>query len=212
MLREYVDKFNYVLNYSNIPLLLYAATSDTFVPPYHSENLRTSLLAAYPSAPVTLNTFAGDHTTPVPGGSAAILQWLGTHTLAAPPGQFHVVTDEATTFWWLQVTQRTAAERFTEIQAAIGPNNTLVMNVVDEYGVDLSLDLAAAGLPSAERYAVEDLFVDAAEFENRSEDPSAGRLAIGVNAGSHRITTYPGQTPFPWLRWSCSTALAATRV
>lgn len=197
MLREFVDKFNYVLNYSSIPLLMYAATNDTFVPPYHSENLRTSILAAYPSAPVTLVSFDGNHDTPVPGGPAAIIQWLAGHVLGAPPSQFHAVTDESTTLWWIGVAQRSGLERFTELQAAVGPNNTLVMQVIDDAGIDLSLDLAAASLPSAERYAVEDLFIDEAQFANRSEDPSAGRLAIGIDAGSHRITTYPGQTPLP---------------
>ena len=197
MLRDFVDQFNYAMNYSNTPLLLYAATGDTFVPPYHAENLRTSILALYPAAAVTLTTFAGDHNTPPPGGPAATLQWLATHVLAPPPSQFHVVTDESTTFWWMDVTQRGALERFTELAAAVGPNNTLVMRTIDDAGLDLSLDLAAAHLPSAERYAVEDLYIDAATFANRSQDPVAGQLAIGVDAGSRRIVTYPGQTPLP---------------
>ena len=134
MLREYVDTFNYVTNYEFIPLRLYAATEDTFVPLYHAVNLNTSILAAYPTAPVTLTTFPGDHATPVPGGPAGIIQWLGTHVLGAPPTQFNVVTDENTTLWWTAITQRTSAERFTQVRAAIGSNNTVVMNVVDEVG------------------------------------------------------------------------------
>ena len=197
MLRDFVDKFNYVMNYSNTPVLLYAATGDTFVPPYHAENLRASILAAYPAATVTLTSFAGTHDTPAPGGPAATIQWLSGRVLAPPPSQFHVVTDESTTFWWVDVTQRTALERFTELAAAVGPNNTLVVRTIDDAGLDLSLDLAAANLPSAERYAVEDLHIDAASFANRSEDPATGKLAIGVDAGSHRILTYPGQTPLP---------------
>lgn len=197
MLRDYVDQFNYVMNYSNTPVLLYAATGDTFVQPYHSENLRASILAAYPAATVTLTSFAGDHDTPVPGGPAATIQWLSGRVLAPPPSQFHVVTDESTAFWWMGVTQRTALGRFTELEAAIGPNNTLVVRTIDDAGLDLSLDLAAANLPSAERYAVEDLNIDVASFANRSEDPVAGKLAIGVEAGSHRVLTYPGQTPLP---------------
>lgn len=197
MLRDFVDKFNYVLNYSNTPVLLYAAAGDTFVPPYHSENLRTSILAAYPAATVTLTAFDGNHDTPVPGGPAATIQWLSGRVLAPPPSQFHAVTDESTAFWWMGVTQRTALERFTEVEAVVGPNNTLVVRTIDDAGLDLSLDLAAAGLPAAERYAVEDLHIDAASFANRSEDPAAGKLAVGVDAGSHRILTYPGQTPLP---------------
>ena len=83
------------------------------------------------------------------------------------------------------------------MRAVIGSDNTVVINVVDEEGVDLSLDLAAAGLPAAERYAVEDVDVDQATFSNRSVDPIAGSLPIGVDAGSHRVLTYPGQTPLP---------------
>ena len=197
MLREYVDTFNYVTNYELIPLRLYAASEDTFVPLYHAVNLNTSILAAYPTAPVTLTTFPGDHATPVPGGPAGIIQWLGTHVRGAPPTQFNAVTDENTTLWWVNVTQRTNVERFTQVRTVIGSNNTVVMNVVDEEGVDLSLDLAAAGLPAAERYAVEDVDVDQATFGNRSVDPVAGSLPIGVDAGSHRVTTYPGLTPLP---------------
>lgn len=197
MLREFVDKFNYVMNYSVTPLMLYVANSDTFVPAYHAENLKTSILNLYPSAPVTLSAFDGTHDTAVPGGPAAVLQWLGGHTLPASPRQFHVLTDESTTFWWLGVTQQTTAERFTEVQAALGADNTLVLQVIDDYGLDLVLDLAAAGLPSAERYAVEDLDVDGAQFSNGSLDPVAGKLTVSVEAGSHRIVLYPGQTPLP---------------
>ena len=119
MLREFVDKFNYVINYSSDSAAACTRpTDDTFVPLYHSENLKTSILAAYPSAPVTLTTFPGDHDTPVPGGPAGIIQWLGTHVLAAPPSQFNVVTDENTTLWWIE---RDSTHRRWSVSPSCGP-------------------------------------------------------------------------------------------
>jgi dienelactone hydrolase len=197
MLRDFVDRFNYVMNYSETPVLLYAATEDTVVPPFHAQNLRTSILALYPTATVTLTTFPGNHDTPVPGGPAATIQWLSSRVLGPPPSQFYAVTDENATFWWMEVAQRAALERFTEVAAAVGPSNTLVVRTIDDAGLDLTLDLAAANLPSAERYAVENLNIDQPGFANGSADPVAGQLAIGVEAGSHRIVAYPGQTPLP---------------
>lgn len=197
MLRNYVDKFNYVMNYETIPLLLYSATGDTFAPPYHSENLRASILRLYPSAPVTLHSFTGTHDTPLPGGPSAVIQWLGTHTLAATPTHFHMLTDENTTFWWLGLSQRGTLERFSEIQVVNGPNYNVVIQVVDDAGLDFLLNLPAGGLPGAERWVVEDLFVDEAQFSNRTEDPVSGKLTVGVNSGAHRLVLYPGQTPLP---------------
>lgn len=197
MLREYVGQFNYVHNYATLPLLMYSATDDVDVRPFHAENLRTSILALYPAAQVSIISFAGTHATPLPGGAAAVIEWLVGHTLAAAPDQFHVLTDENTDFWWLGIKQHTSSEHFTEVQAALGPDNTLVLQVVDDYGLDFVLDLVAAGLPNAERYAVEDLDVDGAQFSNRSVDPVAGKLMVSVEAGSHRIVLYPGQTPLP---------------
>lgn len=188
---------NYARNLTDTPLHIYHGTDDTTVPPHHSQDMYDAILAADPTAPVTLTTFPGDHATPVPGGNASIVAWLSNYTLGQPPSQLDVITDESTTLWWATLTQQGANERWSELQGGLGPDGRLFLRVFDPFGVDLTIDLAALGLSTTSRYVVEDLGVDEATFNAYGLMPNAGKLALTLGSGVHRLSIYPGQAPLP---------------
>lgn len=190
---------NYARNFGSTPLLVYKATQDTVVPPHHSQDMVDAILDFHPDAPTTLISFEGDHGTPTPGGTEAMISWLGQHQLAASPQQIDAITDESTTLWWLDLSQREQVDRWTEISGALPAQggSTLSLLVSDGQGVDLSIGLDELGLPATGGYVVEDLAVDVAEFEVATASAADKALAIALGAGTHRLRVYPGQTPLP---------------
>ena len=78
----------------------------------------------------------------------------------------------------------------------MGLNNTITLHVLDIYGADVQVDLAALGLPNT-RYIVEDLAVDQATYSAQALDPVGGKLTLSLSSGAHRLSIYPGQSPVP---------------
>ena len=164
--------------------------------PHHSQDMLAAIQAAAPAAPVSLVTFPGTHTTPIPGGATGILQWLGGFTRGSPPTQIDAITDTSTTIWWAELTQQGTQPRWSELRGGLGADNTLTLHVADTVGVSLAIDLAALGLPQS-RMIVEDLGIDQATFSVQAMDPTNGKLQLSLSAGAHRLTLYPGQAPLP---------------
>lgn len=187
---------SFARNLVHTPLLLYHATGDTTVLPRHSQEMFDAVRAAAPAAPVTLITFPGNHTTPVPGGKAAVVQWLGSHVLAAPPPTLDAITDTSTTLWWVQLTQQGTTERWTTVRGAVQPGNSVTLNTLDPAGLAVAVDVARLGLPQT-RYVVEDLAVDQAAFAAQAVDLDNGWVPFSLGPGAHRVTLYPGQAPLP---------------
>ena len=183
-------------NLGSTPLRIYQAQQDTVVFPHHSSDMLAAILAEHPAAPVTLTTFPGDHATPVPGGNASKLQWLAGFTRGQSPAQIEAISDTSATIWWVRLTQRGAQERWSEITGELAGNNTITLHVLDIYGVDVQVDLAALGLPNT-RYVVEDVAVDQATYSAQALDPVGGKLTLSLTSGAHRLSIYPGQSPLP---------------
>jgi predicted esterase len=188
---------NYARNLTHTPLHLYHGTDDTVVLPHHSQDMVDAILSYDSTAPVTLTTFLGGHDTPVPGGNADIVQWLGSHELGQVPFQIDAITDESTTFWWAQITQQGSTERWTELQGNLQSSSRLIIALNDPGGIDLTANLALLNLPQAIPYVSEILAIDQAEFSAESVTSSQGRITVGLGGGKHQVTLYPGQEPVP---------------
>ena len=120
---------SYARNFGHTPLRLYHGTEDTTVLPHHSEDMTATIRTAAPAAPVSLVTFPGDHTTPIPGGATGIIQWLSTTVRGTPPTQIEAITDTSTTIWWVDLTQQGTQPRWSEIRGSLGADNTLTLHV-----------------------------------------------------------------------------------
>lgn len=187
---------SFARNLVDTPLLLYHATGDTTVLPHHSQDMLDAVRAADPAAPVTLITFSGNHTTPVPGGTAGTVQWLGSHVRGAPPATLDAITDTSTTLWWAQITQQGTTPRWTTVRGAVASDSSVTMNMLDSAGLAAAVDVLSLGLPQS-RYVVEDLAIDQATFAAQTVELSNGWAPFSLSAGSHRVTLYPGQAPLP---------------
>lgn len=187
---------SFARNLAHTPLRIYHATGDTTVLPHHSEDMVAAVLAANPAAPLSYITFPGNHTTPVPGGKEAIVQWLAGFSLGAPPPAFDAITDTSTTLWWVRVTQQGASPRWTTVNGAVETGNALAVKLVDDAGLDVAVNVASLGLPQT-RTVVEDMAVDQATFSAQAVDLVAGEARFSLSSGAHHVTLYPGQTPPP---------------
>jgi len=187
---------SFARNFSATPLQLYHATGDTTVLPRHSQDMFDAVRAANPNAPVSLITFPGNHTTPVPGGKAALIQWLGNHVRGAPPTAIDAISDTSTTLWWVQLTQQGTAARWSTVQGAVTPDGSVQVRTVDPAGLAAAVDVASLGLPQS-RYVVEDLAMDQATFSAQAVDLVNGQAPFSLGPGAHRVTLYPGQAPLP---------------
>ncbi len=186
---------SFARNFSMTPLILYHATGDTTVLPRHAQDMVDAIRAAYPNAPVTLVTFPGNHTTPLPGGKEAVIQWLGSHVRGGPPAAIDAITDTSTTIWWADIGQHGTAPRWTTVTGTAA-NGSATIKPADAVGLDVALDVASLGMPQA-RFVVEDLAVDQATFSAQAVDAVNGRVVTALGAGAHRVTVYPGQAPLP---------------
>jgi dienelactone hydrolase len=187
---------SFARNLTHTPLRIYHATGDTTVLPRHSEDLVAAIQAARPDAPLSYLTFPGDHTTPIPGGKAAIIQWLSGYALSAPPVAFDAISDTSTTLWWVRIAQQAGAPRWTTVAAAQAAGNRLTVKLVDDVGLDVAAHVVSMGLPAA-RTVVEDLAVDQATFSAQAVDLVDGEARFGLGSGAHHVTLYAGQAPLP---------------
>lgn len=178
------------------PLRIYHATEDTTVLPHHSQDLLDAIRAWRADAPVSLVTFPGNHSTPIPGGRAAVVQWLSGFTRAAPPSTLDMITDTSTTLWWVEVDQQGPTPRWTTVRGVASPDQSIVLNLYDPQGLAVGIDLAGLSLPQTRR-VVEDLSVDQATFNAQAVDPANGWLRFTIDTGAHRLTLYAGQAPLP---------------
>ncbi|MFZ2487131.1 MAG: DNRLRE domain-containing protein [Anaerolineae bacterium] len=183
-------------NLVNTPLMVYHATGDTTVLPHHSTDLVAAIRSYRADAPVTYIPFDGNHTTPLPGGKAAVVQWLSSKVRGTPPTTLDAITDTSTTLWWVGVVQQEGEARWTTLTAALDADNTLTLHPIDTTGLTLNVDVGSLGLPLT-RYVVEDLAIDNATFASQASDLTNNQVSINLISGAHRVVLYPGQTPLP---------------
>jgi dienelactone hydrolase len=187
---------SFARNLTHTPLRIYHATGDTTVLPHHSEDMVAAIQAARPDAPLSYLTFPGDHTTPIPGGKAAVVQWLSGYSLGAPPAAFDAISDTSTTLWWVRIAQQAGAPRWSTVEAAQAAGGRLTVKLVDDTGLDAAVHVVSMGLPAG-RTVVEDLAVDQATFSAQAVDLVDGEARFGLGSGAHHVTLYPGQAPLP---------------
>jgi pimeloyl-ACP methyl ester carboxylesterase len=154
------SSLNFARNYTHIPISITHSLSDTMVPPHHSSDLYTRIKSFYPDHPVAVYWDRTQGPTcppyyhclePDPG---AVLDFLGAYTRPDNPARVQITSDQAKSYYWLDLAPADSESWVHVLQAAYDrPNARFTAVVSTTSPVEVGLNLGAtpivgpAGIP-----------------------------------------------------------------
>lgn len=189
------------MNLRNVPTIIIHGEQDTLVPFDHAEDLRAGM-EAYGAEYVRLYSYEGGHGESHPEWDTdRILAFFSEHTLNTCPLTVTVRTDEAKSYYWLNISHH-YPDHWIWVDASFDPGTqTIVVDVLDESGspppLSISLDLEKMGLPTSVSYTVEDSNVSTGEFNQYPVQAGARHLILSVPRDHHRLVACPYGAPVP---------------
>jgi len=193
------------MNLKHVPTVIVHGRTDTTVQYHHATDLYERMLL-YGAEDVSLYDYEGGHMEENPAGwdPARILSFFGQYELNRDPLDISVRTDEAKSYYWLDIAyvNQYEAQHWTLVNATYNPeSSTIVVDVYDERSkpVKISLDVARLGLPTDAAYVIEDTNLGSGEYSQSTVSPNSSILSCALTGEPHRLVIYPvqGAAPLP---------------
>ncbi|MCP4164927.1 MAG: alpha/beta fold hydrolase [Chloroflexi bacterium] len=141
-------------NLKNLPLAIVHGDVDTVAEPHHATDFHDAVNAIAPEH-VEIQWYEGGHADDtLPFGGEWAASFMESYTRQTNPRQVRIRTDEAKSFYWLDIGKR-PSQFFTDVDVDVELENELITVSSDDVLIlDLVFDIGAMGLDTNVSYVV----------------------------------------------------------